>query len=1410
MRLNLLRLSILASLLCVFSIRSNSQSCLPTNINGTVINLSCNQVCSTLVFQVPHLKSTEDYSLVNIAYNPYPYTTPFANEITELYIDDKWSQLRNIPFSFCFFGTTYASFVASSNGIITFDPSNAAPGCGSSGYLIGASFPAIPGSGGGSQCVAGSIYYPRASLMPNFQDLDPSASASPSERKIEWRVEGTAPCRKAVISFYKVGIWNSSCGAGYPNTFQVVLHESTGIIDFFTEQKTLCTSSSNNGRGIEGIQNWNRDKAVVVSSRNPAQWVATNEAHRFVPSGATSYFQSVQLLDMSGNLVATGDTLTSVAGLLDLRFTNFCTTAGSNQYVVKTIFNTCDGSGNQLVSLDTITINRTNLLNATASATAATCGPPDGTITVTVPAGVGTPPYTYTLDGGAPVVGPSPYTFTGVSSGPHIVTVTDASGGCTSTINITVTLSGTITETHTTTPITCSGLTNGSITIQTAGGLGPNYSFVLDGGAPVTGTLPYTFLNLASGSHNLIITDLTTGCNTGNLVIQVAVGPGITGNATSTPTSCSGVNNGTITVTATSGLAPFTWSLDGGAYVPGGNPFVFNGVAVGGHFVTIKDANNCTVLVIITVNAGAGVSGTASTTATSCPTATNGSITVTALTGTAPFTWSLDGGAFLPGASPYTFNGLASGPHTVTINDANNCSILVPATITAGSALTATTNTTASSCPSVNNGIITITSANGTGPYSFTLDGGAPQNGNIPFSFNNVSPGSHTIIVTDATGCSSAPIIVTVNAGPSLTATTTPTATSCAGAANGTISVSPVGGTSPFTYVIDGGAPQVAPGPFIFNNLAAGPHTITVTDASGCATNNIIETVPAGANLTTTVSTTAVLCNGDANGSMTVTVPAIGTPPFEYSLDGVTWVASNVFNGLVAGSYTAYYREANGCQGSTPFTITEPALLSASNTTVPVICNGQNNGIITITASGGVPPYQYSINGGASWVPSSIFNVPAGSYTVIIKDNNNCITTQNMTVTEPAALTGSAVTTSASCDGGNNGTITVTVAGGNNSYQYSIDGGATWVATNIFNVAPGTYTVDVKDALGCTTSIPATVGLGNNLTMTPQADVTICEGSSTQLNLVSNATAYAWTPATGLSSLTVPNPVANPIVSTQYIVTATLQRCAVNDTVNVFVNPAPVPDAGAYGLICFGQTYQLQGSGGVRYNWAPTSFLDNPNVSNPTATPTRTMIYTLSILADANGCPSLVTDTVTVDVTPPIRITTYPYDTILYENEQVQLLAVSAVPAANNFVWTPIIGLSNPAIPDPVLTAGPVGDVIQYKVTASSTAGCKGEGFVKVRVYKGPDLYVPTGFTPNGDGLNDRFYPFPVGIRSINYFRVYNRWGHIMFNSTTLYQGWDGKFSGVLQPSGVYVYMAEGVDKNGNKITKKGTITLIK
>ncbi len=581
---------------------------------------------------------------------------------------------------------------------------------------------------------------------------------------------------------------------------------------------------------------------------------------------------------------------------------------------------------------------------------------------------------------------------------------------------------------------------------------------------------------------------------------------------------------------------------------------------------------------------------------------------------------------------------------------------------------------------------------------------------------------------------------VRVSRVSAITATTSTTATLCAGANDGTITVSPQTGTPPYTFTLDTGTPVNSAGSYTFTNVSPGPHTITMTDVNGCPNSTTVD-VATGPALTTTATKTDVLCNGGNSGIVTVVPPSIGTAPFGYSLDGVNWQASNVFNNVAAGIYTVYFRSADICPGTTTITVNEPAALTANSANTNATCNGGTDGTITVAAGGGVPGYQYSLDA--------------------------------------------------------------------TNFQGS----------NIFNVLSGNYTVYVKDANGCVTNFQAIVGLTNDLTFTPQTNPTICEGTSNQLSLTSNALQYAWSPKTGLSDTTIFNPVANPIVTTQYIVKVTRGFCTAEDTVFVNVNTAPIPDAGADGFICYGQNYQLSANGGTQYKWVPGTYLDNTNIKTPLSTPVKDVVYTLSVLTDVNGCASLVTDSMRIDVTAPIKVKTFPFDTVVYHTDQFPILAIPSDTDVINYSWSPSMGLSNPNIPNPIATMdattfsptfGSIGDEILYQVTASTIAGCKGEGYIRVKIYKGPDIYIPTAFSPNGDGKNDKLIPFPVGIKTLNYFRVYNRWGQLMFSTTKLHDGWDGTLGGKEQQTASFVWLAEAITEQDKIITKKGVVTLVR
>jgi hypothetical protein len=306
--------------------------------------------------------------------------------------------------------------------------------------------------------------------------------------------------------------------------------------------------------------------------------------------------------------------------------------------------------------------------------------------------------------------------------------------------------------------------------------------------------------------------------------------------------------------------------------VGGASPYTFINVAAGPHTVTINDNVGCSVTVNVTVTAGAGITANLTSSATACAGVPNGTITADATSGTAPFTYSLDGGAPQAGANPYTFTNVPAGLHTITIIDNVGCSYTNTVNVAVGSGVSGNAISTATSCPTAANGTVTADATAGTAPFTWQLDAGPIVPGATPYTFINVAAGPHTVTIRDNFGCSNT-INVTVTAGPPLAANVTSAATTCSGASDGTITVTPTNGIAPYTYSLDGGAPVGGPPPYTFINVPAGPHTIIVTDAASCVTNSIAVVVNAGPILTTTVNVTDALCNGGATGTITVTQP---------------------------------------------------------------------------------------------------------------------------------------------------------------------------------------------------------------------------------------------------------------------------------------------------------------------------------------------------------------------------------------------------------------------------------------------------------------------------------------------------------------------------------------------------------
>jgi gliding motility-associated-like protein len=257
----------------------------------------------------------------------------------------------------------------------------------------------------------------------------------------------------------------------------------------------------------------------------------------------------------------------------------------------------------------------------------------------------------------------------------------------------------------------------------------------------------------------------------------------------------------------------------------------------------------------------------------------------------------------------------------------------------------------------------------------------------------------------------------------------------------------------------------------------------------------------------------------------------------------------------------------------------------------------------------------------------------------------------------------------------------------------------------------------------------------------------------------------------------------------------------------VFVKPLPVANAGADASFCFGTTQHLTGGGGGNYQWSPATYLSDPNISNPVVNAPVAGVLTYILNVSANGCSSLKPDTVVITVLPPAKIFA-GRDTSITANQPVQLNAIDINNTGfSSYVWSPSVGLNNPFINNPVAT---LNSDMTYIVTATTAAGCQATDDITIKVFSRADLYVPSAFTPNGDGLNDVLKVIPVGIKELKYFNVYNRWGELVFATKDYTKGWDGIFKGQLQATFTFVWVAEGIDYNGNVISKRGTVTLIR
>ncbi len=885
-----------------------------------------------------------------------------------------------------------------------------------------------------------------------------------------------------------------------------------------------------------------------------------------------------------------------------------------------------DANGCQVTSTATLTdppaVNITNVATTDPLCNGGT----DGSIVITASGGAA--PLQYSIDNG--VTFQASNTFNGLGAGTYNIVVEDANG-CQSSTTATLTDPPVVSITNVATvDPSCAG-NDGTITITASGGTGM-IQYSIDNG--VTFQASNSFTGLSSATYNIVVED-ANGCQTTTTAtLNNAGAPTITNVATVDPT-CNGGTDGSIVITASGGTAPLQYSIDNGVTFQASN--TFNGIGAGTYNIIVEDAGSCQATTTATLNDPPAVVITNVAVTDPLCNGGTGTLDITASGGTGALQYSTDNGVTFQASNSFT--GLAAGTYTIVVEDANGCQATTTATITDPAAVVITNiSTTDPTCNGLSDGTITVTASGGTGALQYSIDnGGTFQAGN---SFTGLNAATYIVVVEDANGCQTTQT-VTLNDPTSVVITNiTAVDPSCAGN-DGTIDITASGGTGALQYSIDNGVTFQAGNSF--TGLGSGSYDVVVEDANGCQTTQTVTLSNSAGPSITNVTSTDPTCNGGTDGTITI-IASGGTGALQYSMDnGVTFQAGNAFTGIGAGTYDVVVEDANGCQTTQTVTLGEPtAIIIANVAVVDPTCNGGTDGSITITASGGTGTLQYSVDNGVTFQASNVFSgLAAGSYDVVVEDANGCQATTTATVTDPTAVVITNITsTDPLCNAGTDGSITITASGGTGAFQYSIDNGVTFQASNTFNgLAAGTFDVVVEDANGCQTT--------QTVTLNDPVAVSITNIATTDPSCAANDGSIVITASGGTGALqySIDNGITfqasntfNGLAAGTFdVVVEDANGCQTTQTVTLNLTPTPtITNVAVTDAACGNPTGAIDitatgGTGALQYSIDNGVTFQAGNTFNGLTANTYNIV-----VEDANGCQASTTETINNTASPTI------------------------------------------------------------------------------------------------------------------------------------------------------------------------------
>jgi len=878
--------------------------------------------------------------------------------------------------------------------------------------------------------------------------------------------------------------------------------------------------------------------------------------------------------------------------------------------------------------------------------------------------------------------------------------------------------------------------------------------------------------NLNAGIYTVITS--SNGCSYTDS-IEITEPPVLSVSTIITNVSCNGGNNGSITFNVNGGTMNYEIYLAGlnQNLAAGLTSFTtLSNLSAGSYPYTISDANGCLFTDTAYILESIAISLVENTTSVSCFGGSNGSInlSINGGTGSFNFTWSTSD-------TTEDISNLSIGTYTYTITDSLNCIFSDTVSITEPSPINISISTTNVSCANGNNGTAILNISGGIFPYT--------ENWGLSSSLN-LNAGNHNFFVTDDNGCNYSDSI-TISEPPPLLVSYSTTDALCNGALDGTATLTISGGVNPYSENWGLSNP---------NALNAGSHTFIVTDTNSCTKiDSFIISEPS--QISVIVDTFRVSCAGFSDGSASLNISG-GTTPYIQD-----WGANNPL-ALDTGTFLFTVTDSNNCQYQGQAIITEPNPIIVNELTTDVSCFGLSDGVVLLQINGGTAPYN------EDWGVNNPLALSQGNYSYTITDINGCVQTNYISINQPNELLVTTTVVDVSCFGSSDGSIYLNINGGTAPYTEN------WAANNPLLLSAGTYNFIVIDSKGCQFNDNIIVNQPDKIIANYSVESPICrnDASTISLNII-NPTVNQYTVEINNQTNTISyiiDALGNIITENSSILLYPEQttdavlvsitdiygcKSIINQANTIIVDQLPVLNMTLNDVCESNPSFilnQATPQGGTYYiNDELVSIFDIENLE------TGDYIVSYQYTDPVTSCNNAIQKIISILPSPTASFISTPQPTDL---DSPDIRFVNTSEDFTNLIWDMGDNNTEQDRQDFIHTYSDTGTYITQLIIINQY-NCRDTINRSLRINPVYRIYIPTSFTPNGDGMNEVFEPIISGAKSYT-MKIYDRWGGIIYQGDN--QAWDGKNTA----KGLYSYSIEIIDYK-NKIDREvGQVTLVK